>query len=166
MHTRTGQRGAALITALIFLVIITMLSLSAMRSSILELRQSSNDEVRVAAFETTMGIIDAIIDTPANLAVVGEVGYLNCTALETGCSETTLTFTGGLYDTEIDDGDVRIRVERLSPLFRPPPRGIGTSARQLTAAAFKIEAEFNQAAIGQGRAALAQGIVIVVPKAQ
>ncbi|MFN2301843.1 MAG: PilX N-terminal domain-containing pilus assembly protein, partial [Gammaproteobacteria bacterium] len=80
MHTKTAnrQRGAALITALIFLVIITMLSLTAMRSSMMELRQASNDETRVAAFESAMAVLDAVLDTPASMPVVGEVGDRSC----------------------------------------------------------------------------------------
>lgn len=166
MHSHHRQAGAALVTALIFLIIITMLSLSAMRSSILELRQASNDAVRVSAFETAMGVIDAVIDTPANMPVVGEVGYQKCTVHEADCTENTLSFADGMYADEIADDHVRIRVERLAPLFRPPPRGLGTSARQLTSAAFKIETDFDRAQDGLGHAELAQGVVIVIPKSQ
>lgn len=165
MNTRQAQRGAALITALIFLIIITMLSLSAMRSSILELRQASNDELRVAAFESAQAIIDAVMNTPGNMPVVGDVGFLICTKYET-CEDTSLTLTGGLYADEIEDQQVRVRVERLGPLFGPPPRGLGTSARNLTAASFKIEADYNRTDDGLGRADLAQGVMVVVPKSQ
>lgn len=164
----TQQRGAALITALIFLIIITMLSLSSMRSSMLELRQSSNDEIRAAAFQNAQALVDAVLDMPAAMPVVGDVGYLTCSAdfADADCDQTTLALPDGLYQDQLDDETIRVRVERLGPTFRPPPRGLGTSARMLTAAAFKIEAAYDRADEGQGYSEITQGVLVVVPKGQ
>lgn len=166
MNLHQRQTGAALITALVFLIIITLLSLSAMRSSILELRQASNDEVRVMAFETTQAIIDSVINTPANLPVVGDVGFRICTAYEPDCEQNDLVLEGGMYADQIAEQQVRVRVERLEPLFGPPPRGLGTTARMLTAASFNIEADYDRADEGLGHSELRQGIMVVVPKGQ
>lgn len=169
MHTQSanGQRGAALITALIFLVIITMLSLTAMRSSMMELRQASNDETRVAAFESAMAVLDAVLDTPASMPVVGEVGDRSCSGSWAGCVITDIALPTELgYDAYVADQRVTVQVERLAPAFRPPPRGLGTSARMLTAAAFKVDAVYNLADDGRGRADITQGVLIVVPKGQ
>lgn len=166
MDTGTRQRGAALITALIFLVIITMLSLSSMRSSILELRQSSNDEVRVAAFESAQAIIDGVLDTPGNMPVVGDVGYRVCSGSGADCDQTGMALPDGMYATEIGAGQVDVKVTRLSPLYRPPPRGLGTSARMLTAVAFQIDADYDRTADGFGNAEITQGVIVVVPKGQ
>lgn len=168
MHTDSmaRQRGAALITALIFLIIITMLSLSSMRSSLLELRQASNDEIRVAAFESAQGIVDSVIDTPANMPVVGDVGYRICTSNLTDCDQTTVTLPDGLYEAEVAADQVSVGVTRLAPLYRPPPRGLGTSARLLTAVAFQIDSEYDRADEGFGHSAISQGVLIVIPKGQ
>lgn len=162
------QRGAALITALIFLIIITMLSLSSMRSSMMELRQASNDEIRAAAFQNAQTLIDAVLDTPSAMPVVGDVGFRNCSGDFTGynCDGTGLSLPDGLYAAELADESVRVVVERLGPTFRPPPRGLGTSARMLTAAAFRIDASFDRGDQGQGHAEVTQGVLIVVPKGQ
>jgi hypothetical protein len=158
------EQGAALITALIFLIIITMLSLTAMRSSMLELRQASNDEIRVAAFESAQAIIDAVLDTPAGMPVVGDVGDRTCSYTSTDCANT-LTLPAALgYGDFVADERVKVIVERLAPAYRPPPRGLGTSARMLTAAAFRIDATYDLAEDGRGSAEVTQGVLIVVPK--
>ena len=167
MTSLTTQRGAALITALIFLIIITMLSLSSMRSSTMELRQASNDEVRATAFQNAQALVDAVLDTPSAMPVVGGVGYRTCSAdFGDDCVVKTMTLPGSLYAAELEDESVRIVVERLGPTFRPPPRGLGTSARMLTAAAFRIDAEFDRGEQGEGHAEITQGMLIVVPKGQ
>lgn len=162
------QNGAALITALIFLVIITMLSLSSMRSSMLELRQAQNDEVRAAAFEGAQAVVDAILDTPANMPVAGNVGDTTCTPgfSETPCTQYTITMPDGFHADDVAAGYITVRVERLGPAFRPPPRGLGTSARMLTAAAFQIDADFDLTDQGRGQSEISQGVLIVVPRGQ
>ena len=68
------------------------------------------------------------------------------------------------FDEFIADDKVRVEVERLAPAFRPPPRGIGTSAVLLTAATFRINATYDRVDDGFGQSEIAQGVLIVVPK--
>lgn len=168
MHRQNNQRGAALITALIFLIIITMLSLSSMRSSMMELKQAGNDEIRSAAFQNAQTLVDAVLDTPSAMAVVGGVGFRSCSADIAGasCNTTTMTLPDSLYAAELADQSITIIVERLGPTFRPPPRGLGTSARMLTAAAFQIDARFMRGDQGEGHSEITQGMLVVVPKGQ
>ncbi len=167
MGIQHTQRGAALITALIFLIIITMLSLSSMRSSMMELKQAGNDEVRAAAFQNAQALIDAVLDTPSAMAVVGDVGFRTCSAdLGDTCNTKTMTLPDGLYADELADQSITVVVERLGPTFRPPPRGLGTSARMLTAAAFQIDARFARGDQGEGHSEVTQGMLMVVPKGQ
>lgn len=160
------QQGAALITALIFLVIITMLSLSSMRSSMLEMRQAQNDEVRAAAFEGAQAVVDAILDTPANMPVAGNVGDTTCSPGISGCTQNTITMPDGFHEDDVASGAIAVTVTRLGPAFRPPPRGLGTSARMLTAAAFQIDADFDLTDQGRGQSEISQGVLIVVPRGQ
>lgn len=167
MTAHDHQEGAALITALIFLVLITMLSLSSMRSSMLEMRQAQNDEIRIAAFEGAQAVIDAVLDSPTNMPVVGGIGYTICSGnwQEKGCGQA-IALPGGLYQAEMEGGSIAVRVERLGPEFRPPPRGLGSSARMLTAAAFQIEATYDLVDQRRGHSEITQGVLIVVPKSQ
>ncbi|MHB0975082.1 MAG: pilus assembly PilX family protein [Thiobacillus sp.] len=66
MHiTSTSQRGAALITGLIFLVVLTLISLSAIKSTSLEERMAGNARDQDIAFEAAeAGIRDAMKSLP------------------------------------------------------------------------------------------------------
>ena len=73
------QSGIVLFTALVFLIVVTMIGVASMRSSTLELRMSLNEESRVSAFQQAQALTDAIIFTPSTTPVVGGVGYRICT---------------------------------------------------------------------------------------
>lgn len=67
MHIRTSvsQRGAALITGLIFLVVLTLISLSAIKATSLEERMAGNARDQDVAFEAAeAGIRDAMKQLP------------------------------------------------------------------------------------------------------
>lgn len=59
---RRGERGAALATALIFLVIITLLGLAAMRVGQINLRLALNEESRVTALESAQSLLDSVLN--------------------------------------------------------------------------------------------------------
>ena len=69
------QRGAILVTALIFLVAITLYTLSSMRSSNIGLFMAQNEESRVAAEQAAQALADALVAGPASTPVVGVSGY-------------------------------------------------------------------------------------------
>ena len=73
---RRRQRGAALATALLILIVLTLLGLAAMRSSRLELKLSQNAESRVNARQSAQAIADGITQVDANLAIGSGPGFL------------------------------------------------------------------------------------------
>ena len=81
---RHRQRGAILVIALMFLVAITLYTISSMRSSNIGLFMAQNEESRVAAAQAAQALADAIVASPASTPVVGVSGYTACTAGETG----------------------------------------------------------------------------------
>lgn len=73
------QRGAALATALFFLVVITILGLAAMRAGQTDLRLALNEESRVNALQSAQSLLDALLESRANLVVQPGSGYVqNC----------------------------------------------------------------------------------------
>lgn len=63
--SRQTSRGFALITAIIFLVLLTLIALAAIRGSGLEVKSSANNTLRATAFESsesTRALISALID--------------------------------------------------------------------------------------------------------
>jgi hypothetical protein len=171
MNAPRRQRGAALFTALIFLIIITLLSLQAMRSSTLELRMASNEEAKITAFQRVQAIIDATVIEPGNTQVFGEVGRRVCSGADADdtpdgidCDAYDVLLADDLYADDVADGRVRIAVTRLAPLERPAPRALGTSAAVFAVAAFQVDAEFDGTDIGTGGGRIVEGVMVLIPK--
>ena len=59
------QRGAVLVITLVFLIAISMLTVSSMQSSNIGLRMAQNEESRIAAAQGAQALADAIVSTPA-----------------------------------------------------------------------------------------------------
>lgn len=168
---RRQQRGAALFTALMFLVVLTLISLAAMRSSTLEMRMASNDEARLSAFQRTQAIIDATIAVTDNVQVIGDVGRRICTgagASDTpdnlACTEYDIELADTVYDDDVADGRIKIAVTRLSPAEAPAPRAIGTSAAVYSVANFKVDAFYDGTEDGLGRGRIVEGVMVLISK--
>ncbi len=67
--TPSRQAGAALTTALLFLIIITLIGLAAMRSGQINLRLALNEETHLDAMESAQSVLDSVLAVPANFAV-------------------------------------------------------------------------------------------------
>lgn len=159
------ERGIALITALIFLLVISLLSVSAMNTSRTELRMSSNAEARSVGFQTAQAMLDAIAVLPAATPVVGGVGYTLCTPTEANCNRNDLTLADGLFATEIGQEVLRARVERMDPAERPPPRGTESSIDKFDAAAFEVRTVYDRSDVRGGRVTMVDGLLVLIPKA-
>ena len=73
------QHGAALATALFFLVVITLLGLAAMRAGRTDLRLALNEESRVQALQSAESLLEALLTDRDNLAINPGSGYVqNC----------------------------------------------------------------------------------------
>lgn len=175
MNYRKHQHGAALFTALMFLIIITMLSLSAMRSSVLELRMASNQELKNTAFQRAQAIVDATIADSSNMPTLGAVGAMNCMAHDTsgGCTTAGVELADDFLAAETwlfnnpdstTDGNVTARVKRLAPLESPAPRTIGTSASIYSVATFEVEGNYDMTDVGQGGSRIRGGVVVLISK--
>ena len=67
-HTMQSQRGASLVIALMFLIVLTILGLVAVRSSTVQERMAGNDRDRAVAFEAAEAALrDAERDIQANV---------------------------------------------------------------------------------------------------
>jgi hypothetical protein len=151
------QGGVALITALVLLVVITILSLAAIRSGTQELRMAANQEARTDAFQTAVAVIDGIIETPGNLAVAGGAGSLVTVTLP-----NVAPFSDPLVETHPS-------VVLQNP-DGSPPRNIGTSIDKFGAATFAIDArsdifsDTTTAKLLRSHARVGQGFMVLVPK--
>jgi len=145
-----NQQGAALLVALSFLVVITLISLTSMRSSTTELRLANNFEERVAAEQVAQSGVDNILGNSNNFIVTGTAGNNKTFVLD----KTVMPeFDSALMNVKVTEG-----------LTSNPPRNLGVSADKFQGTQFYIEADYNNVDNGRGNAFIGQGLVLLVPK--
>jgi type IV pilus assembly PilX-like protein len=175
-HLKDLQCGAALIVALLILVVITVLSIAAMRNSTMQLRMASNEQLRTEAFQTAQAAVDYVIAIRSDpvspvdsFPVIGGAGYTICTTnYVPACTYTeySVTLSGGVFPVDSLGNKInQVKIERLSPDLRPPPRGTETSLDKYDVAAFSVDSRFDRSAEGMGKSELIQGFIVLVPKA-
>ena len=98
------QNGAILIISLLFLIAITLLTISSMGSSNIGLHMAQNEESRIVAEQGAQALADAIVSDPSTTRVVGESGYAYCTAGESGCNSGGLTVSDPILAAWFDRG--------------------------------------------------------------
>jgi Tfp pilus assembly protein PilX len=146
------QQGAALLVALSFLVVITLISVAGMRSSTTELRLASNNEARVAAAQVAQSAVDATVSDPNNFTVTGTPGETSST--------TNSDFSIGTDVSEFAHADVTLTEGDTTN----PPRGLGLSADKFQGTLFSVDAEYENLDAKRGQASVEQGMVLLVPK--
>jgi hypothetical protein len=163
-NRRNTEHGAALTTALIFLAVISLLSVASIRSSTMGVRMSQNEEARFSAIQGAQAFTEAIIASPASTPVVGGAGFSNCTVGQQGCNLYGIAAPVGYVAQQVAAGNLSARVERLTPPDKPPPRVLESSIDKFSAASFQITATFDRSDEGLGRAQLVEGLLVLVPK--
>jgi len=158
------QGGAILVIALMFLVAITLYTISSMRSSNIGLFMAQNEESRISAEQAAQALADAIVASPASTPVVGTTGYTACTAGETGCDRNDLPVNDTVLASAIANGHIQARVERIGTIFRPPPRVVETSIDKFSSASFRVVTTFDRVDEGLGHEQVTEGVLVLVPK--
>ena len=162
--TEQNQRGAILIIALIFLVAITLLTVSSMRSSKIGLHMAQNEESRIAAVQAAQALADAIVANPASTPVVGTTGFTACTAGQSGCNRNDLPVNNAILSNAVDAAYLKARVERTGTVFRPPPRVVESSIDKFSSASFRVTTEYDRVDEGLGRQQITEGVLVLVPR--
>jgi hypothetical protein len=157
------QGGAILVLALMFLVTITLYTISSMRSSNIGLFMAQNEESRVTAAQAAQALADAIVASPASTPVVGISGYTACTPGETGCNRNDLPVTDPVLASAVANNHISARVERTNPLFRPPPRAVETSIDKFSSASFRVVTTYDRLDEGLGHEQVTEGVLVLVP---
>jgi Tfp pilus assembly protein PilX len=158
------QNGAILVIALMFLVAITLFTVSSMRSSKIGLLMAQNEESRIAAVQAAQALADAIVSNPASTPVVGTVGYTACTAGQYNCDRSDLPVNNEVLENAVASAYLSARVERTGTVFRPPPRVVESSIDKFTSASFTVVTEYDRVAEGLGRQQITEGVLVLVPK--
>jgi len=158
------QRGAILMIALVFLIAITLLTTSSMKSSNIGLFMAHNEESRVAAEQAAQALADAIVADPSSTPVVGKTGFKFCTAGVAQCDSNDLPVENGELAYEIASNHMYASVQRLGPEFAPPPRVTESSIDKFTSASFTVVTTYDRVDEGLGRQQVTEGVLVLVPK--
>lgn len=154
------QDGVALLMALMFLVIITLIALSSMRTSTLELKMAGNEQLQVEAAQSAQSAIDTVIQTN-NFQVTTD--FTACFNKDTdgdgnGCE---LVANLDLDGDGVDDNENEVEINLVdSGSFTC--RACQSSANQFNAAQFSILSDYADTTHG-GRAQIGQGILMLIP---
>ncbi|MDH3507549.1 MAG: PilX N-terminal domain-containing pilus assembly protein [Gammaproteobacteria bacterium] len=159
---RNSQRGAALITALVFLGVITLLSVTSMRESTIGVRMAQNEEARLSGIQAAQALTEAVVATPAATPVIGGAGFSICTAGEPGCNAYGIPLPAQVAN-EVAMGHLSARVQRMTPPEKPPPRVLESSIDKFSAASFQVAATFDRTNEGLGSVQLVEGMIVLVP---
>ncbi|MDX1405809.1 MAG: hypothetical protein R3192_14780 [Woeseiaceae bacterium] len=158
------QRGAILMITIMFLVVISLLTVSSMQASNIGLFMAQNEESRIAAEQGVQALADAIVSNPSATPVIGGAGYTICTAGESGCDQFDLPVENPVLALAVVNGHLRARVEREGPLTRPPPRGVESSIDKFTSASFGVTTTYDRTEESLGKQLLSEGVLVLVPK--
>ena len=158
------QTGAILMVALVFLVAITLFTVSSMRSSKMGMHMALNEESRITAVQGAQALADAIVANPASTPVVGTTGFTACTAGQSGCNSNDLSVVNADLTTSVAANHLKARVERTGLVFRPPPRVVESSIDKFTSAQFRVTTEYDRMDEGLGKQQITEGVLVLVPK--
>jgi len=161
---RQKQSGAILVIALMFLVAITLFTISSMRSSNIGLHMAQNEESRIAAIQAAQALADVIVANPASTPVVGKTGFTTCTAGQKNCDRENLPVDDSTLAGEVASYHLSARVERTGTVFRPPPRAVESSIDKFSSASFRVTTTFDRVDEGLGRQQVTEGVLVLVPK--
>ena len=146
-----------------FLIAITLLTISSMGSSNMGLHMAQNEESRLVADQGAQALADAIMSDPTTTPVIGGTGFAFCTATETGCDINTLTVSDPTLGAAIAAGEISARVERIGPAFRPPSRLVQSSIDKFTTASFEVTTTYDRVDEQLGREQITEGVLVLVP---
>jgi len=153
------QLGSVLIVSLIILVVLSIMGLTSMRSSKLELRMAGNEQIQVTAHQAAQSLIDAVIDDPTMTPVIGDIGFRLCSAGQPDCDMATISMPIGPLRTEMMTNGLGATAELTA--IGPPPRGSGFSADLFVGNHYAVNAVYDRADQGRGRASITQGLIVI-----
>lgn len=159
-HYAYRQRGAVLLVAMVFLLLLSILGISMMRSGQMQLLMAGNEQSRLTSFELTEGIGESIMEKWKDNFSTDKTICKDVTA--SGDCDTT-KFIAAL-DTAIA---AKIAAATTTYLTRHrtdgcPLRGMGVEVDSL-ASFFDLEATYDNTANRQGKTSLVTGVVVLNP---
>ncbi len=170
------QRGAVLLLAMVFMLMMAVTAGTVMQTSILESYMAGNEQLREEAFQQAQAIVDEISADIDNFPVTGGLDYLVCPSVrecannDTQCPDTSDCDARFAADpgsiAEIPPGVLKLfTVIRRGPLileslpFRQTEDKV-SGAENFDAAIFEARVELDGSDIRLGSANVIQGVAV------
>jgi Tfp pilus assembly protein PilX len=162
-----ANRGAVLLLALVFMLMLAMIATTVMQTAVLQLHMAGNDQFLEEAWHKAQAIATELSLNQDNFSLAGGVGYSNCPpgAQSLNCDRSQLPVPASAVQqagVELD-----YRVTRQEPLlWRGFPiresQDTVSSSNSFDAATFEIDVRINGGEKQFGSAHIAQGIAVRV----
>lgn len=164
-----NQSGIALATALLFLIVITLLGLVAIRSSTTGLKLALNEQSQTKALVTAQSMITTVLKNTTKLPSEAGDSYKDCYQF-TNKPWATGDFTFKPVTCPIPEtqtgGRAYVTLRRLPPRTSPPPVESATSLVRFGAGTFAVRGLYDRSKQGLGAADIEQGAMTIVPQSR
>lgn len=150
---------------LLLLMLVSVIATAGVRLSAASVRSAVNEQLRSDAFQRAQNLVDGVLAQPANTTLRSLPGQRNCLTGDAAveCNRHALQLEPAPQAEDVSGGSIRVRVARLDPELTLPPRGTGYSVTRFQAGQLEVEAQYDQVAMGWGRAAVREGVAVIVP---
>ncbi|MCZ7596847.1 MAG: PilX N-terminal domain-containing pilus assembly protein [Gammaproteobacteria bacterium] len=160
------ERGISLFVSMILLAAITILTLIAARSTLLELTIAGNEQLRMSAFERAASAIDAMWDQRTSIVDFNSpVGHSNCSDnFQEGVTPDPACADFGINLPDASDSNVWVRRIGGGEGICPPDF-VDTSC-DYDAVFFEFRSQFDGRNFGnkqQGNVIVTQGVLSLLP---
>ena len=149
---RRREGGATLLVVLLLLMGITLISVSSVNTSVMELRMARNVESSASTFQTALAAIDFVIADPANLPMVGPLN-----------ESVPVTLSGSPFTVGAGDS-IKTSAARVAECAAPPRMRNATSLLAYSAFQYDVTVSLDKNATGMGKSGIVQGYLQIGPK--
>lgn len=163
INNHRAQTGSILLVSLVILIVLSIMGLTSMRSSQLELRMAGNEQVQVVAHQAAQSLIDMVVDNPATTPVIGDVGFVLCSDGNTNpdCNMFTISSAEAVGAMVNDMNTSHLSASAELTAIGPPPRGSGFSADLFVGNHYAVNAVYDRSDEGLGRSSITQGVIVI-----
>ena len=159
------NQGTVLILALVFMLMLAIISTTATQTALLRLRMAGNNQFLEEAFYKAEAISDELSQSPDNFLLDTEVGHSNC-PLDARVLDCELRLLPEPMAVTVSEGyEIDYRITRQDPLvWQDFPvgdsQGTVSSKRSFDAAIFEVDVRVDGSRNRRGSAHVVQGVAV------
>ena len=162
---RNKDDGTVLILALVFMLMLAVISTTAMHTALLQLHMAGNDQFLEEAFHKAEAIADELSQNPDNFVLDTQVGHSNC-PLDPKTLDCELRLLAVPASVATSEGyDIDYRITRQDPVLWldfpiSESQATASSSRNFDAAIFEVDVRVDGSRKRRGSAHVVQGVAV------